>query len=233
MKPNAHLNIKQRGDYYDWKLSVGRGVRNLTSRGTVKANEVPLERIVDISEALDHWTIEVVLVNAPGGRLVSWPKGLRPNCVVVNVLEYSVDILQSNDRLENAYLKSRTAPFGFIHCPSKHIRRIVFTIPCITSFDFLEKMQPRYKIHVQCWCFHHIPWFMPSSVFLHTPTSFSPNHHDVVNLLASSRRLVSVITAGLRADQGPWTSFLMRGLYDPRLFAIIVRFLALFHCIHE
>jgi hypothetical protein len=232
MKPVAHLDIRQRGGYYDWNLLVGRGVRNLTSRGTVKANEVPLERIVDISEALDHWTIEAVLVNAPGRRLVSWPKGLRPRSVVVNVLEYSVDILQFNDRLENAYLGSRAVPFGFIHCPSKRIRRIVFTIPCITSFDFLEKMQPRDKLWVQCLCFHHIPWFVPS-VFLHTPTSFSPNHHDVVNLLASSRRLVSVITAGLGADQGPWTSFLLRGLYDPRLFAVIVRFLALFHCIHE
>lgn len=233
MKPVAHLHVNQRGDLYAWKLLVGKGVHNLTSRGTVKANEVPLERIVDISEALDHWAIEYVLVYAPGRRLVSWPKGLRPKFLHMHVLEYPGDILSDNDQLEVAKLVSRMVPSSPMRCPSKHIRDIVFPITCVTSFDFIEKLQPRDKIRVQCLCFHHIPWFLPPSVFEITPIYFSPNHHDTVLLLASSRRLVSVITAGLGTDQGAWTSFLMRGLYDPRLFTTILRFLAVFHCHDE
>lgn len=71
---------------------------------------------------------------------------------------------------------------------------------------------------------------MPSCLF-GGPTTFSSDRElELASLLQSSRSLVNVITAGLGANQGMWTSFLMRGLYDPRLFAIIIRFIAVFHC---
>lgn len=225
MKPIAHLYITARQKFCDWYLEPVHA-KKLRVRGCLKlGTELPLERIVEL--AGDYCRIVLLRVIAPAYRIVSWPKRLHPEYLVLRVKEFPHTILHGNKRLERAMITSATVPEQSMRCPSKLIQRIWFVTPCVNSFDFLRRLP---NAHVQCNCFHQIPWSMPSSVFEVTPVVFSPDHRDIERLLASSRVLVTAITAGLGAEQGAWTSFLMRGLYDPRLFAVIIRFIAVFHC---
>lgn len=229
MKPEAFLSVyNTKEDYYRWRIRpVNNGVRNLAPRGTVKqvGKQVPLERILEISDALYAWKIRCVFVVAPNSRIVSWPKELCPMYMTLQVAEYSSNILQNNPDLIRANLDSNGAPRGVMRCPSKKLKILSFEIQCIESFDFMKKLRPT-KMWVVCNCFHDIPRPLQcAEVLCHR--ALGPSGTKCV--IQCFRRLQKVIISGLGADQGMWTSFLMRGLYDPRLFVIIARFIAVFH----
>ncbi len=79
------------------------------------------------------------------------------------------------------------------------------------------------------WFNHSACFHFAHTIYAGNPTSNGLHDYDLFRFLQGHKesvRLSAIITGGFCAanDTNPWTKFLVRGLYDPRLFLIIFDF---------
>lgn len=236
VKPEASLRIiglSRNRDMvqYKWTLrSRNRKNPSLTvlgGDGRIKSwveDDSLLLRVLAVSGALDAWDITTLEVSAPDQSIGEWPKELCPVNLRLSVKRYPVSEVFNNERLEQVDIRCSKVPREPIRVSSKKLECFNYRAGEVESAEFLSRL-PR-KTRVIFWYrrLEKIPWFMGRFEFA-----------KIVNLCRGMEwghefkpcgRLVAILTLGLANDTNTtWSNFLKRGLYDPRIFLVLIKYL--------